>query len=203
MRFFMIGVLLALCMTVNAQVGRAGNLFFHKYNVQNGGTYWGAPFIQYAKRKGRIVRSGLTTFYAPSVQGDGPGGGFTTAWGINLNDSYFYHHIVAADRKYWGAGSIVYIKAIKDSKGNVIWPQDDSPGRLMVVCDTGSAIKGPYRFDISVINQWPRYREYDGHWKIEVIPIYRTPVQRRGWGQGYPKSHIEKLTKLVAKEMDD
>jgi 3D (Asp-Asp-Asp) domain-containing protein len=173
-------------------VGTACNNFIYKYNIQNGGANWGAPFIDYALYKGRTVRSGVTTFYAHSWEGDSLGGGNVTAWGINTETDPLKSHLVAADRRYYGAGSVVYIKAIKDSNGNQIWPRDGSPGRLMIVADAGGAIKGPYRFDISVAGQWDYYRMYDAKWNIQVFVIYRTPA-KRSWGQGNAIKHINRL----------
>jgi len=180
-------------------VGTACNNFIFKYGIQNGGASWGEPFIQYALKKGRIVRGGQTTFYAPSWEGDRLGGGNVTAWGINTENDTYKQYLVAADRRYYGAGSIVYIKAIKDSHGNQIWPRDGSPGRLMIVADVGRAIKGRYRFDISVAGQWDYYERYDAKWNIQVFVVYRTPV-RSAWGQGNTIEHINRLKAQIKAE---
>ena len=201
-KFTLVLTMMILCSTVYAQapgsVGTACNNFIFKYGIQNGGAIWGEPFIQYALKQGRIVRSGVTTFYAPSREGDALDGGNMTAWGINIETDTYRHHLVAADPDYYGPGSIVYIKAIKDSQGHQIWPQDGSPGRLMIVADTGSAIQGPYRFDISVAGQWENYKRYDAKWNIEVFAVYRTP--KTSWGSGNTMEHINRLKAQIKAE---
>jgi len=201
-RWLIISLLFSVSCIVEAQVDRPCNIFLNKYNIQNGGVNWGTPFIEYARYQGRIVRKGRATFYAPSWEGDSLGGGSTTAWGIDITTNPLRHHVVAADRSYFGAGSIVYIKAIKNSAGNIAWPPDGSPGRLMIVADVGGAIKGPYRFDICVAGLWDKYRNVNAHHNVEVFVVYRTPVQR-AWGRGYLTSHIETLATRIQQEIEE
>lgn len=200
MRWLTVLFVLFMSSIAFAQVGRPCNIFLNKYNIQNGGASWGESFIEYAQFHGRIVRRGNMTFYAPSWEGDGLGGGSTTAWGINITRDALRHHVIAADRRYYGPGSIVYIKAIKNSHGNIVWPPDGSPGRLMIVADVGGAIKGPYRFDICVAGLWNRYRNVDAHHGGEVFVVYRVPIQR--WGQGNLSSHVNKLTEIIRRELE-
>jgi len=194
-----IGVFCSVAYAQPGNIGTACNNFIHKYGIQNGGANWGAPFIQHALYHGRVVRSGVTTFYAPSWEGDSLGGGNVTAWGINTETDPLRHHLVAADRRYYGAGSIIYIKAIKTRSGNQIWPKDGSPGRLMIVADVGGAIKGPYRFDISVAGQWGYYRKYNARWNIQVFVVHRTPT-KTAWGQGNTTRHINRLKAQIRAE---
>lgn len=89
------------------------------------------------------------------------GGGLWTRWGTRIRRG-----IVAADPRYWGPGSVVYIGP----------PVDE----ILIVEDTGSKIKGPHRFDVCVTGHHELCRTW-GTFRAIYVPLYRTPPRRR-WG---------------------
>jgi len=91
------------------------------------------------------------------------GGGRRTRW-----DSPIRRGIVAADPRYWGPGSVVWI-------GGPI-------NETLVVEDTGSAIKGPNRFDVCATGNHQLCRTVGKLAHVTYVPLYRVPVQR-SWGQ--------------------
>lgn len=91
------------------------------------------------------------------------GGGRITRWGSPIRRGE-----VAADPRYWGPGSVVWIGA----------PINET----LVVEDTGSAIKGPHRFDVCATGNHTLCRTIGIQRNVTYVPLYRTPPYRR-WGQ--------------------
>jgi 3D (Asp-Asp-Asp) domain-containing protein len=89
------------------------------------------------------------------------GGGTRTRWGTRIRRG-----IVAADPRYWGPGSVVYIGP----------PVDE----ILIVEDTGSSVRGPHRFDVCVTGHHALCRQW-GTFKTAYVPLYRTSP-RRNWG---------------------
>lgn len=135
-KFILALCLIFSCNLIYAQPGSTGtacNNFIKKYHIINGGVCWGKDFIQYAQYKGRIIRPGQMSFYHSS---------------LSLPDEIL-NYVIAVDTRYNNIGSIVYIKAVKDSDGRKIWPSGPSQGRIMIALEgrpTGSC--GPYNFSV-------------------------------------------------------
>jgi len=89
------------------------------------------------------------------------GGGTRTRWGTRLRRG-----IVAADPRWWGPGSVVYIGP----------PVDE----ILIVEDSGGAVKGQYRFDVCVTGHHALCRSW-GTFRTVCVPLYWTPPKRR-WG---------------------
>ncbi len=92
---------------------------------------------------------------------DHDGGGSSTRWGTHVRRG-----ICAADARYWGPGSVVWVGS----------PVDE----VLIVEDTGSAIKGPDRFDICVSGHHELCNSW-GTFTTPYIPLYRAPT-RSSWG---------------------
>lgn len=92
---------------------------------------------------------------------DHDGGGSYTRWGTHVRRG-----ICAADPKYFGPGSVVWI--------------GDPINESLIVEDTGSAIKGPNRFDVCVTGHHALCNEI-GRQHAEYIVLYRVPPRAR-WG---------------------
>lgn len=90
------------------------------------------------------------------------GGGSRTRWGTRLRRG-----IVAADPRWWGPGSVVYVGP----------PVDE----ILVVEDTGGAVRGRYRFDVCVTGHHALCSTW-GTFRAVCVPLYWTPPKRR-WGQ--------------------
>ncbi|MFQ6131686.1 MAG: 3D domain-containing protein [Armatimonadota bacterium] len=90
------------------------------------------------------------------------GGGRLTRWGSPIRRGE-----VAADPRYWGPGSVVWI--------------GDPINETLVVEDTGSAIKGPHRFDVCVTGNHSLCRTIGIRRSVTYVPLYRTRPQSR-WG---------------------
>ncbi len=89
------------------------------------------------------------------------GGGRYTRWGSKVRRG-----ICAADPDYWGPGSVVWI--------------GPPVNEVCIVEDTGSAIKGPHRFDICM--EGAHYMcERIGRSRTIYVPLYRVEPTRR-WG---------------------
>jgi 3D (Asp-Asp-Asp) domain-containing protein len=93
---------------------------------------------------------------------DADGGGRGTRWGTRLRRG-----IVAADPRYWGPGSVVYIGP----------PVDE----VLIVEDTGSAVRGQYRFDVCVTGHHGLCSEW-GRFRPVCVPLYWT-CPRRHWAR--------------------
>ncbi|MCX7599760.1 MAG: 3D domain-containing protein [Armatimonadetes bacterium] len=89
------------------------------------------------------------------------GGGTRTRWGTRLRRG-----IVAADPRWWGPGSVVYIGP----------PVDE----VLIVEDTGGAVKGQYRFDVCVSGHHALCSSW-GRFRAVCVPLYWTPPRVR-WG---------------------
>lgn len=90
-----------------------------------------------------------------------PGCTTRTAWGSSVRRG-----IVAADRRYWGAGSVVWI-------GPPIC-------ETLIVEDVGSAIKGPHRFDVCLPGDLAAARAIGLRRHVTYVPLHREPP-RRHW----------------------
>ena len=82
--------------------------------------------------KGKYIGKFLGTAYTPSVEECGNNKGIT-----NSGQPIIPGVTLAIDNKYWPFGTVFYIKGLG----------------YTVAMDTGSAIKGKYRFDFSVLNK--------------------------------------------------
>jgi len=86
------------------------------------------------------------------------GGGPTTRWGTRVRRG-----ICAADARYWGPGSVIWMGAPIEA--------------ILIVEDTGSAVKGQHRFDISFGTDSAAASRF-GVRTLEYIPLYVAPVKR-------------------------
>jgi|LSQX01.2.fsa_nt_gb 3D (Asp-Asp-Asp) domain-containing protein len=89
------------------------------------------------------------------------GGGRYTRWGSRVKRG-----ICAADPRYWGPGSVIWI-------GDPVY-------EVVVVEDTGGAIKGPYRFDVCMEGAHHMCNRI-GISKTICVPLHRVPPTSR-WG---------------------
>jgi 3D (Asp-Asp-Asp) domain-containing protein len=92
---------------------------------------------------------------------DHDGGGSGTRWGTHLRRG-----ICAADPRYWGPGSVIWVGG----------PVDE----VLIVEDTGGAIRGPDRFDVCVSGHHALCNSW-GTFTTQYVPLYRAPV-RASWG---------------------
>ena len=90
-----------------------------------------------------------------------PGCTTRTAWGSRVRRG-----IVAADRRYWGPGSVVWI-------GPPIC-------ETLTVEDVGSAIKGPHRFDVCFPGDRDAARAIGLRRHVTYVPLHRV-LPRRHW----------------------
>lgn len=95
------------------------------------------------------------------------GGGRYTRWGSRVRRG-----ICAADPRYWGPGSVVWI--------------GPPVNEVLIVEDTGSAIKGPWRFDVCMEGNHSMCDRI-GRMSTTCVPLHRVePTSRwgdkpRGW----------------------
>lgn len=124
---------------------------------------WKVPMLVNGLRKEplRATLTGYTEF--------DPGCTTRTAWGSRVRRG-----IVAADRRYWGPGSVIWI-------GPPI-------SETMIVEDVGSAIKGPHRFDVCLAGDPAAARALGVQRNIVYVPLHREPT-RRHWSQKPTKWH--------------
>jgi 3D (Asp-Asp-Asp) domain-containing protein len=92
---------------------------------------------------------------------DSDGGGTCTRWETRTRWG-----ICAADPAYWGPGTVIWM--------------GDPVNQVLVVEDTGSAIKGKDRFDICVGDD-PASSERLGSRHANYVPLYAA-APRRNWG---------------------
>ncbi len=103
------------------------------------------------------------------------GGGPWTRWGTRVRRG-----ICAADSRYWGPGSVIWLGAPIES--------------MLIVEDTGSAIKGPHRFDACFGADAAACSRF-GVRRIDYVPLYIAPPKRRwatkprGWLPPIPPIH--------------
>ena len=102
------------------------------------------------------------------------GGGRYTRWGSPVRRG-----ICAADPRYWGPGSVVWI--------------GEPVNEVCIVEDTGSAIKGPHRFDICMEGAHDMCYEI-GRRKTTYVPLHRVPPPTR-WSDK-PKNWSPPVWKL-------
>lgn len=89
------------------------------------------------------------------------GGGSWTRWGTRVRNG-----ICAADPRYWGPGSVIWVC--------------DPVAQLLIVEDTGSAVKGRDRFDICLGSDAEACERF-GVQRLQYIPLY-VAEPRRNWG---------------------
>jgi 3D (Asp-Asp-Asp) domain-containing protein len=87
------------------------------------------------------------------------GGGTKTRWGTKPRPG-----ICAADPRYWGPGSAIWVGEPVNS--------------TLIVEDTGSAIKGPNRFDVCFGDDVAACYRF-GVRDVQYVPLYRAPTKRR------------------------
>ena len=109
-------------------------------------------------------RAKCTCYCEESADGGGP----ITAWGTPIRWG-----IVAADPRYWGPGRVIYIGPPVDN--------------VVIVEDTGGAIKGPHRFDVCVAGQ-PELCQKWGVFRPVYVELHRVKPRRR-WGRKPPGWH--------------
>lgn len=88
-----------------------------------------------------------------------PGCNTRTAWGSRVRRG-----IAAADRRYWGPGSVVWI-------GPPI-------AETLIVEDVGSAIKGAHRFDVCLPGNRDAARGLGLRRGVTYVPLHREPPER-------------------------
>ena len=107
------------------------------------------------------VQEARITGYATT---DGDGGGPYTRWGTRVRVG-----VCAADPRYWGPGSVIWI--------------GDPINYLLVVEDTGGAIKGENRFDVATGDDSGASSRL-GMRHANYVALYRAePIPARAWGQ--------------------
>lgn len=89
------------------------------------------------------------------------GGGTGTRWGTRVRPG-----ICAADPSYWGPGSVIWVC--------------DPVAQILIVEDTGSAVKGQNRFDICLGDDAEACERF-GVQRLSYIPLRVAPPQR-SWG---------------------
>ncbi|HEY3396931.1 MAG TPA: 3D domain-containing protein [Armatimonadota bacterium] len=92
---------------------------------------------------------------------DADGGGPYTRWGTRTRWG-----ICAADGRYWGPGSVIWM--------------GDPVNQVLVVEDTGGAIKGQNRFDVCTGDN-PASSARIGSRHANYVPLYVAPT-RSNWG---------------------
>jgi len=90
------------------------------------------------------------------------GGGPWTRWGTRVRNG-----ICAADPRYWGPGSVIWVC--------------DPVAQLLIVEDTGSAVKGRDRFDICLGSDAEACERF-GVQRLPYVPLY-VAEPRRNWGE--------------------
>lgn len=115
-----------------------------------------ALLIQGLSEEPRTAR--MTAYSTRCVDGGGP----RTRWGSRVRPG-----ICAADPRYWGPGSVIWV---------------DAPlYKMLIVEDTGGAVKGRDRFDISFADDARAARRF-GVRRLEYLPLHVVPP-RRSWGR--------------------
>ena len=117
---------------------------------------WKLPMLVNALQKD-VLECEITAYCSQCADG----GGQWTRWG-----SHVRRGICAADPKYWGPGSVVWI--------------GPPVNEVVIVEDTGSAVKGPNRFDICMEGNHQMCIRI-GRRAATYVPLYRVPPKKR-WG---------------------
>jgi 3D (Asp-Asp-Asp) domain-containing protein len=115
---------------------------------------WKLPMLANALRK-KPLEATLTAY----TEFD-PGCTTRTAWGSRVRRG-----IVAADRRYWGPGSVIWI-------GPPIC-------ETVIVEDVGSAIKGRHRFDVCFPGDLAGAKAMGLRRHVTYVPLHREPPRRR------------------------
>ncbi len=100
--------------------------------------------------KGKYLGKFLGTAYTPSVEECGNNKGIT-----NSGQPIIPGVTLAIDNKYWPFGTVFYIKGLG----------------YTVAMDTGSAIKGKYRFDFSVLNKKFAQQLGSRKWDVYLVKL--------------------------------
>lgn len=100
--------------------------------------------------KGKYVGKFLGTAYTPSVEECGNNKGIT-----NSGKPIVPGVTLAVDTKYWPFGTVFYIKGLG----------------YTVAMDTGSAIKGKYRFDFSVLDKQFVQQLGSRKWEVYLVKL--------------------------------
>ena len=117
---------------------------------------WVLPLV--VKALAEPMREARITGYSSR---DADGGGPYTRWGTRTRWG-----ICAADPRYWGPGSVIWM--------------GDPVNQVLVVEDTGSAIKGQHRFDVCTGDN-PVSSAKIGSRHANYVPLYVAPT-RSAWG---------------------
>ena len=121
---------------------------------------------------GKEVVSAKVTAYSSRCP---DGGGPRTRWGTRVRRG-----ICAADPRHWGPGSVLWFGPPVE--------------QMVMVEDTGGAIKGRHRFDISLGTNTAACRRF-GVRRVSYIPLYQAPPSRN-WGTK-PKGWIPAVPPLL------
>jgi 3D (Asp-Asp-Asp) domain-containing protein len=100
--------------------------------------------------KGKYLGKFLGTAYTPSIEECGNSEGIT-----NSGEPIMPGVSVAIDNKYWPFGTVFYIKGLG----------------YAVAMDTGSAIKGKYRFDFSVFDKKFAQKLGSRKWDVYLVKL--------------------------------
>ena len=100
--------------------------------------------------KGKYIGKFLGTAYTPSVEECGNNKGIT-----NSGKPIVPGVTLAIDRKYWPFGTVFYIKGLG----------------YAVAMDTGSAVKGKYRFDFSVLDKKFAQQLGSRKWDVYLVKL--------------------------------
>jgi 3D (Asp-Asp-Asp) domain-containing protein len=99
----------------------------------------------------------LTAFSSRCADGGGSG----TRWGTRVREG-----ICAADPRYWGPGSVIYL--------------DEPVNMMLIVEDTGGAVRGRDRFDVCFGDDAEACSDF-GVQSGVYVPLYMVPPTR-SWG---------------------
>lgn len=124
---------------------------------------WKLPMLVNALQKD-VMQCTITAYCSQCPDG----GGKRTRWGSPVRRG-----ICAADAAYWGPGSVIWV-------GPPI-------SEVLIVEDTGSAIKGPNRFDVCM-EGCHEMCERIGKRQSSYVPLYWVPP-RAAWGTKPPGWH--------------
>ena len=118
---------------------------------------------------------------------DRDGGDSCTAWGTRVRRG-----IIAADRRHWGPGSVIWI-------GSPV-------NQICIVEDVGGAVLGKNRFDVCLAGGSHDCWQFGRPRGVEYVPLYRTPP-RRHWGRrpaGWqpPVLNLERLAERIGLETE-
>lgn len=116
-----------------------------------------------------VERAGITGYSSRCPDGGGP----RTRWGSRVRRG-----ICAADPRYWGPGSAIWM--------------GEPVNQVLIVEDTGGFIKGPNRFDVCTGDD-PVAARNIGRRTANYVPLYRVPPTRR-WGRKPADWHPPVLT---------